>query len=738
LLGVGIAAPAAAAETDPVRLDVGLAAGTDPAAVLALLGESVVSSRPVPGLDAITVDVAADRADTALNALGLLPAVRYAELGAVIRADSEYLNSGFPAAEIPQAWTWTTGSPEATVAVVDTGVSPTADLGPDRLAPGYDAVDDDTDATDGDGHGTLVAGIIAADRTNGAGISGVCGQCRIMPVRVMSGREGTSADAAAGIVWAADHGAKVVNASLSTASPSRLLQDAVEHAAAKGALVVASAGNVASTARRYPAAFESVFAVGQVGMAQKNTATDQWVDVSAYGNFLALDPAGRVATLNGASGSTAVVAGVAALALAMKPSASAQDVRTVIERGASHFSTLPAYQAPMINAARVVYDLGGTDTTAPTVTKTGLTENEAVGIDGETMVPQTLDDHGVEHIEVVVQGKVVSVINRPGSQVTLKPPAGFNGPLPVTVRAYDYAGNLGTASTVIQADTTVPTGTLISPAPNAVVHGATVDVTITTPDTDLAYVLPARSTDPCGCDSLTRVAGTNQWKGKTGVESSGQIGVRLWDKAGNRTDLFRTVRIDNEPPTGGTIAPASGKRLRGTFTSTLTGVSDLGGVVKTELWANGKYVGVDRTAPYALAVKTGSYSGKLTLTWRATDRWGQYRTLPVRTVTADNAGPAVSITKAPKHKAKVKGTVKVYAKASDAAGVARVELLVNGKVVAKDTTAGYVLRVNTSKQKRTMKVQIRAYDRVGNVKYTSTRTWYPELHKVATRRSSIS
>ncbi|MET8148361.1 S8 family serine peptidase [Actinoplanes sp. NPDC049668] len=724
LLGAGLAAPAAAAESDPVRLDVGIAAGTDPAAVLAVLDGSVVSSRPVPGLDALAVDVPADRADNALAALGRTAGVRYAERGSVIQADSDLLNDGLQAMEIPQAWTWTTGSPTVTVAVVDTGVSPTVDLGADRLVPGYDAVDGDTDTADGDGHGTLVAGIIAADPTNDTGISGVCGQCQVMPVRVMNGREGTSADAAAGIAWAADHGAKVINASLSTASPSRLLQDAVEHAAARGSLVVASAGNVASTARRYPAAFESALAVGRVGMAQ-NTATDRWVDVAAYGNFVALNPAGQRTWFFGTSGSTAAVAGVAALAFAMKPASSAQDVRTTIVRGADFFSTVPAHQAPILNAARVVYDLGGTDTTAPTVTKTGLTEDEPIGIRGEAMVPQTLDDHGVERVEVVVEGKVVSVINHPGSQVTLRPPAGFNGPLPVTVNAYDYAGNIGSATTVVQADTVVPTGTLISPAPNAVVHGDTVDVTIVTPDNDLAYVVPESDPDLCGCSSLTRVAGTNQWKGKAQVNpATGEVGVALWDRAGNLTRVIHVVRIDNEPPAGGTIAPASGARVRGTFTSTLAGVSDLGGVAKTELWANGKYVGVDRSAPYALAVKTGSYSGKLTLTWKATDRWGQSRTLPVRTVTVDNAGPSVSITKAPKHKAKVKGTVKVYVKASDAAGVARVELLVNGKVVAKDTTAGYVLKVSTGKQKRTMKVQIRAYDRLGNVKYTSARTWY--------------
>jgi hypothetical protein len=715
--------PAAAAEADPVRVDVGLTADADPAAVLAALGESVVTSRPVPNLNAITVDVPADLVSAALSTLGLTPGVRYAERDALVQADGDYLNSGLGASEIPQAWTWTTGSPEITVAVVDTGVSPTADLGADRLLPGYDFVDGDTDAADGDGHGTMVAGVLAADGSNGVGIKGVCGQCRIMPVRVLGAREGTSADVAAGIAWAADHGARVVNLSLSTASPSRLLQDAVQHAAGKGALVVASSGNMASTARRYPAAFDPALAVGSVYMAQKNTATDQWVDVSAYADFRALNPVGKMSSLPGTSGSTAIVSGVAGLALAMNPEASADQVRTAIQRGAYYLPTLPAFQAPLINAAQVVYEFGGTDTIAPTVTRTGLTENELIGFSGEMLTPAATDDHGLERIEVVVGSKVMNVINRPsvgkgpGPAVTIRPPAGLNGPTPVTVLAYDYAGNVGKATTVVQFDTVTPTGTIVSPTWQVIAHGDTTDVTVSSRDADLAFI----SSDRGG--SLARVTGTELWKGKVALDWSGDFRLKLTDLAGNWKYLDGFVRVDNDPPTGGALTPASGKRVRGTFTSTLSNVIDLSGVAKTELWANGKYVGVDKTEPYALAVKTGTYTGKLTLLWKATDRWGQTLTLPQQSVTVDNTSPTVSITKAPKNKAKVKGTVKVAVKASDAAGVARVELLVNGKVVAKDTTSGYVLSVNTRKQKKTMKVQVRAYDRVGNVKYTTTRTW---------------
>jgi hypothetical protein len=154
-------------------------------------------------------------------------------------------------------------------------------------------------------------------------------------------------------------------------------------------------------------------------------------------------------------------------------------------------------------------------------------------------------------------------------------------------------------------------------------------------------------------------------------------------------------------------------------TTSVSGVKDVAGLAKAELWVDGKYAGSGTSRK----VSTGKKSGNVKLVWKLTDKVGNSRTY-TRTVIADNKAPSVSITKAPKNKAKVKGTVKVYVKAADTSGVARVELIVNGKVVATDKTSGYVLSVNTKKQKKTMKVRVRAYDKLGNVTYTSTRTWY--------------
>ena len=163
--------------------------------------------------------------------------------------------------------------------------------------------------------------------------------------------------------------------------------------------------------------------------------------------------------------------------------------------------------------------------------------------------------------------------------------------------------------------------------------------------------------------------------------------------------------------------------MRGTFATYVTGVSDVSGVAYAQLWANGVYLAADATAPYGAWVRTGTRNGPVTLVWRLTDKLGNVRTL-TRSVIADNAGPSVTVRTGPASQTRVNGTVRLTVAAADPAGVSRVELIVNGTVVARDSTAAYVLSVNTAKLAKTMRVQIRAYDRLGNVRYAPGRIWY--------------
>lgn len=159
---------------------------------------------------------------------------------------------------------------DVVVAVVDSGVDlDHPDLagafvrGPDGRVTGQDFVDSDDDPTDEHGHGTMVAGIVAARTGNGQGVAAVAPHARLLPVRVLDEHAaGSSADVDAGIRWAVDHGADVINLSLEVArerstAPVPLLEPhapaaAVRYAWTRGAVVVAAAGNDSSRFTDYP------------------------------------------------------------------------------------------------------------------------------------------------------------------------------------------------------------------------------------------------------------------------------------------------------------------------------------------------------------------------------------------------------------------------------------------------------------------------------------------------------
>jgi subtilisin family serine protease len=146
------------------------------------------------------------------------------------------------------AWSKGTGK-GVTVAVVDSGVDVDHEDLRRNVVPGYDFVDHDSDPRDENGHGTHVAGIIAAVANNGRGVAGVAPDAKIMPVRVLDADgAGALSDIEAGVRWAVTHGAKVVNLSLSSGViveflTGGTLTDVVDYAWSKGVIAVVSAGN---------------------------------------------------------------------------------------------------------------------------------------------------------------------------------------------------------------------------------------------------------------------------------------------------------------------------------------------------------------------------------------------------------------------------------------------------------------------------------------------------------------
>lgn len=167
-----------------------------------------------------------------------------------------------------KGWEYACGE-GVTVAVVDTGIAcyddkgfmKGTDLAGTTCVSGYNFVGKNEVAADDQGHGTHVAGTIAQTTNNGIGVAGLAHCAKLMPVKVLSARGwGSMADVAEGIRWAADHGAQVINLSLGSSQKSGVVHKAVQHALAKGVVVVAAAGNSGGSVG-YPAAYDGVIAV---------------------------------------------------------------------------------------------------------------------------------------------------------------------------------------------------------------------------------------------------------------------------------------------------------------------------------------------------------------------------------------------------------------------------------------------------------------------------------------------
>lgn len=221
--------------------------------------------------------------------------------------------------EAPKAWDVSQGG-FGPIAIIDTGIAASqADLN-GSVQTGYNFVNDTTDTSDDNGHGTHVAGIVSAATNNATGVASIGFKGSLLPVKVLDAAgAGTYGDVASGIVYAADQGAKIVNLSLGGSSASRTLEDAVKYALARGVVVVAAAGNNSNDSLVYPAAYPGVIAV--TATAQDDTLAS----FSSYGNHVYISApgvgivstynSGGYATMSGTSMATPVVAGLIGLAL---------------------------------------------------------------------------------------------------------------------------------------------------------------------------------------------------------------------------------------------------------------------------------------------------------------------------------------------------------------------------------------------------------------------------------------
>lgn len=277
-----------------------------------------------------------------------------------------------------QAWDLTRGASDVVIAVIDSGVDhlhedlkqniwKDAQGNPGRdfvdintagyTSQGFELIDGedytvvDDDPMDYNGHGTHVAGIVAAP-DNGVGVIGAAPGTKIMSLRAgfsmtKSGREYGLLDSVSiinAINYAADNGADIINMSFGSSQSSAATEAALNKAYDKGVVLIAAAGNTALSSLRYPAAYEKVIAVANTDRSDKRSPLSthgRWVEVAAPGqSILSTYPTGRTDTttpgykaLSGTSMASPYVAGVAGLVLSKNPQFTPDQVKAALLSG---------------------------------------------------------------------------------------------------------------------------------------------------------------------------------------------------------------------------------------------------------------------------------------------------------------------------------------------------------------------------------------------------------------------
>lgn len=304
--------------------------------------EAVISATDlVEDTQMYVVEVVPSQTEELMDYVGTFKNIQHVEPVHIVTAywepnDPLYKDQwGMKAVNAEKAWNYTQGQ-GVTVAVIDTGVacedfgrhSQLSDLKNTKCSGGWNFVEDNDHPTDGNLHGSHVAGTIAQSTNNAVGAAGLSYAVSIMPVKVLSDSgSGTDVDVANGIRWAADHGAQVANLSLGSDSRSSVIQDATEYAYQKGMVVVAAAGNSGRSVG-YPAGYDHVIAVSAIdsnGAIAKFSSRGPQVDIAAPGvNILqqTVCDGGRngceeYKSLNGTSMASPHVAAAAALVVSL-------------------------------------------------------------------------------------------------------------------------------------------------------------------------------------------------------------------------------------------------------------------------------------------------------------------------------------------------------------------------------------------------------------------------------------
>jgi thermitase len=388
---------------------------------------------------------------------------------------SDQLPNGLNDVKITLAWDKSKGSASTIIASLDSGVELNHPDLVDNLIQGRDIVNNDSVPKDdsSNGHGTSVAGLAGATTNNSKGVAGLCWRCSIMPVKVINSSNFVSwADLSEGIIWATDHGAKVISMSLYGYSGGSVLQSAINYAHDRNVILFAAAGNEGSNSQTWPAANSNV--VGVAGIKPDGTLYS-W---SNYGDWVKIAAPGNITTIRrttdgtnywkfyGTSAATPIAAGIAALAFAANPNLTNTQIEQAIYNSAVNTGAPVKYG--LINANRMINQLltphtptptptivtaptpyptnGGLDVIKP-ITSITYPLNGAV-LKGAIIVKIAASDNvGVTKVELYINNAFFRTKYASPYEVEWHTATFANGNYSLYSKAYDNNGNIGTSPT---------------------------------------------------------------------------------------------------------------------------------------------------------------------------------------------------------------------------------------------------------------------------------------------------
>lgn len=512
--------------------------------------------KSVGRIDAINVHIiqlppnVSEKAVAALLAKN--PHIKFAERDMRVKADGTandyYFSSEWHLTKIGATTAWDTSSGAGiTVAVLDSGVDASHPDLQSQLVPGWNFYDNNPNTADVTGHGTAVAGTVAAATNNSVGVASIAYGAKVMPVRISdtTGYAYFSTTANA-LTWAADQGAKVANISYSGMAGSSTVQSAAQYLKNKGGETVVSAGNAG--ANEGYSASSSLLAVSATDSNDVLTSWSSYgnyVDLSAPGlNILSTESGGAYCSCWGTSFSSPIVAATVALMMAAHPGIAPSTIENLL------FSTATDLGSPgwdmyygwgRVNAAAAVQaakTASTGDTTPPTVSLTAPTNGSTVS--GLVAVSVNASDNvGVSRVDLLVNGtKLASDTTAPYgfSWDSSKVP---NGGATLVAYAYDAAGNYASSGISVNVantatpttDTTPPVATISNPANGAKVSG---NVNVQASATDNVGVSGMNLyIDGQLASSVSGAGLSYNWKAQRIAAGSHTIKVEAKDAAGN-------------------------------------------------------------------------------------------------------------------------------------------------------------------------------------------------------------